>query len=221
MRRPNSQSHWDSTRVHNILINYISRLCTWASWKVGPCHHGTACSVGFNSDHNMCAERNIMIISFTSLLANAKRQMWRKAQRSGLHAVQWVGQFKTMGFINFYLYSGPHPATARQLILGGHTGQALVGFKPWAWSTAKQRRVTCSTQSASNLITLLNNAVLLRLYRVSQLEWTKRRECVPYVELYRHNPKHLYPKLNGYGDNDQRSLKLWQMLLTYWLPNTY
>jgi len=33
--------------------------------------------------------------------------------------------------------------------------------------------------------------------------------------------KHLYPKLNGYGDNGQRSLKLWQLLHTYWLPNTY
>ena len=35
------------------------------------------------------------------------------------------------------------------------------------------------------------------------------------------NPKHLCPKLNGYGDNGQRSLKLWQLLHTYWLPNTY
>ena len=34
-------------------------------------------------------------------------------------------------------------------------------------------------------------------------------------------PKHLYPKFNGYGDNGRRSLKLWQLLLTYWLPNTY
>ena len=46
------------------------------------------------------------------------------------------------------------------------------------------------------------------IYRVSQEEWTKLREGVPYVELYRYNPDHLYPKLNGYGDNDQRSLKL-------------
>ena len=46
------------------------------------------------------------------------------------------------------------------------------------------------------------------LYRVSQEKWTKLRESVPYVELYRCNPKHLYPKLNGYGDNGQRSLKL-------------
>jgi hypothetical protein len=49
----------------------------------------------------------------------------------------------------------------------------------------------------------------------------KLRESVPYVKIYQYNPKHLHPKLNGYGDNDQRSLKLWQLLLTYWLPNTY
>ena len=59
------------------------------------------------------------------------------------------------------------------------------------------------------------------LYRVSQEECVRLRESVPYVKLYRYNPKHLYPKLNGYGDNVQRSLNLWQLLLTYWLPNTY
>ena len=41
-------------------------------------------------------------------------------------------------------------------------------------------------------------------YRVSQEERTKLRESVPYVKLYRYNPKHLYPKLNGYGDNGHR-----------------
>jgi len=46
------------------------------------------------------------------------------------------------------------------------------------------------------------------IYRVSQEEWTKLWEGLPYVKLYRYNPKHLYPKLNGYGDNGQRSLKL-------------
>ena len=56
---------------------------------------------------------------------------------------------------------------------------------------------------------------------MSQEEWTKLRESVPYVKLYRYNPKHLCPNLNGYGDNGQRSLKLWQLLLTYWLQNTY
>ena len=46
------------------------------------------------------------------------------------------------------------------------------------------------------------------IYRVSQEECERLRESVPYVKLYRYNPKHLYPKLNGYGDNGQRSLKL-------------
>ena len=63
--------------------------------------------------------------------------------------------------------------------------------------------------------------IFIYLYRVSQEEWTKLPESVPYVKIYRYNPKHLYPKLNGYGDNGQRSLKLWQLLHTYWLPNTY
>ena len=59
------------------------------------------------------------------------------------------------------------------------------------------------------------------IYRVSQEECARLRESVPYVELYRYNLKHLCPNLNGYRDNGQRSLKLWQLLLTYWLPNTY
>ena len=56
---------------------------------------------------------------------------------------------------------------------------------------------------------------------MSQEECARLREGVPYVKVYRYNPKHLCPKLNGYGDNGQRSLKLWQLLLTYWLANTY
>jgi len=44
------------------------------------------------------------------------------------------------------------------------------------------------------------------LYRVSQEEWTKLRESVPYVKLHRYNPKDLYPKLNGYGDNGHRKV---------------
>jgi hypothetical protein len=46
------------------------------------------------------------------------------------------------------------------------------------------------------------------IYRVSREEYKKLRESVPYVKIYRYNPKHIYSKLNGYGDNGQRSLKL-------------
>jgi len=51
-------------------------------------------------------------------------------------------------------------------------------------------------------------AVAAYRYRVSQEGCAILRESVPNVKLYRYNPKHLYPKLNGYGDNGQRSLKL-------------
>jgi hypothetical protein len=37
---------------------------------------------------------------------------------------------------------------------------------------------------------------IIYIYSVSQEEWIKLRESVPYVKLYRYNPKHLYPKLN-------------------------
>jgi len=45
------------------------------------------------------------------------------------------------------------------------------------------------------------------IYRVSQEECARLREGVPYVKVYRCNPKHLCPKLNGYGDNGHR--KVW------------
>ena len=50
--------------------------------------------------------------------------------------------------------------------------------------------------------------VYVCIYSVSQEECAKLREGVPYVKVYQYNPKHLCPKLNGYGDNGQRSLKL-------------
>ena len=43
-------------------------------------------------------------------------------------------------------------------------------------------------------------------YRVSQEERAKLREGVSYIKLYRYNPKHLCPKLNGYGDKGQRKV---------------
>ena len=55
------------------------------------------------------------------------------------------------------------------------------------------------------------------IYRVSQEECEILRESVPYVKLYRYNPKHLYPKLNGYGDNGQR--KVWTSCISaFYMP---
>jgi len=56
------------------------------------------------------------------------------------------------------------------------------------------------------------------IYRVSQEERAKLRDGVPYVKLYRYNPKHLYPKFNGYGDNGHR--KVWASgVSTYCTPS--
>jgi hypothetical protein len=49
--------------------------------------------------------------------------------------------------------------------------------------------------------------IYIYIYRVSQEECASLREGVPYVKVHRYNPKHLYPKLNGYVDNGQR--KVW------------
>ena len=75
-------------------------------------------------------------------------------------------------------------------------------------------RMFCSTSYVIKVLILWSRQrPFLRLcihniYRVSKEERTKLREGVPYVKVYRYNPKHLYPKLNGYGDNGKRSLKL-------------
>ena len=50
-------------------------------------------------------------------------------------------------------------------------------------------------------------AVVKYIYMVSHELRLLLRESVPYVKLYRYNPKHLFPKLNGYGGNGQR--KVW------------
>ena len=43
----------------------------------------------------------------------------------------------------------------------------------------------------------------VHIYRVSQEVGARLREGVPYVKVYRYNPKQLCPKLNGYGYNGQ------------------
>jgi hypothetical protein len=50
--------------------------------------------------------------------------------------------------------------------------------------------------------------MVIYTYRLSQEESARLWEGVPYVKVCQYNPKHLYPKLNAYGDNGQRSLKL-------------
>ena len=47
-----------------------------------------------------------------------------------------------------------------------------------------------------------------------QEECARLRDSVPYVKVYRYNPKHLYPKLNGYREMAREK---WGLLA---VPNT-
>jgi hypothetical protein len=66
------------------------------------------------------------------------------------------------------------------------------------------------TVDSTNEVRIFSVYTKLYIYRVSQEECKKLRESVPCVKLYRYNPKHLYQKLNGYGDNGHR--KVWSSL---------
>ena len=99
----------------------------------------------------------------------------------------------------------------------------------WNWHRVPKRRPTTiwhrgNTQKTYTIFKsrrkfgIENVSAHLIPYRVSQEEWTKLRECVPYVELYQYNPKHLYPKLNGYGDNGQR--KVWTSCISAYCTST-
>ena len=81
------------------------------------------------------------------------------------------------------------------------------------WDRTSNLTTTSSFHTPSN--SLINNQATIRryivlyiypIYRVSQEKCARLREGVPYVKVYRYNPKHLCPKLNGYGDNGQRKV---------------
>jgi len=88
----------------------------------------------------------------------------------------------------------------------GCTPMPLVQTKSWRDSLPIDMLISAVSflvvaQSSSEIQEgLMNNSV-------SQEECARLREGVPYVKVYRYNPKHLCPNLNGYGDNGQR--KVW------------
>ena len=80
---------------------------------------------------------------------------------------------------------------------------------PWNWHVSnllKKKR-----EFLWNLLRLLRGVneciCVVSIYGVSRGECVRLQENIPYVKVHRSNPKHLYPKLNGYGDNGQR--KAW------------
>ena len=57
------------------------------------------------------------------------------------------------------------------------------------------------------LISFRKTNAVWTVYRCPGGRCARFRENVPYIKVHRSNPKHLHPKLNGYGDNGER--KVW------------
>ena len=77
-------------------------------------------------------------------------------------------------------------------------------------------RITCPNQA--NLLLFITHQIMHFYIQVSHELRSLLRESVPYVKIYRYNPKHLCPKLNGYGDNGHR--KVWASgVSTYCMPS--
>jgi len=60
-----------------------------------------------------------------------------------------------------------------------------------------------------------DNIYVTSVYRVSHELRSLLRESVPYVKVYRYNPKYLYPKLNGFGDNGKRKMDILRLHALY------
>jgi len=91
-------------------------------------------------------------------------------------------------------------ARGRRILLGDNIGGGTVVLRPIGFLSA---------------VFWISTGLPLYTYRVSHELRSLLRESVPYFKIYRYDPKHLYPKLNCYGDNGKRSLKVWQLLHTY------
>ena len=88
----------------------------------------------------------------------------------------------------------------------------------WSWWSGTGRVGAGISEWHYLLFVPTNSHTHIHICRVSQEECARLRESVPYVKLYRYNPKHLCPTLNGYGDNGQR--KVWASLVsTYCTPS--
>jgi hypothetical protein len=74
------------------------------------------------------------------------------------------------------------------------------------------------THSHTHIYLFIYIYTYLYIYRVSREECKILRESVPYVKIYRYNQKHLYPKLNGYGDKSQRKVWSTSGFHTLYLP---
>ena len=119
---------------------------------------------------------------------------------SACHVIRCSKHYSTLETLKMVHHAYCHSAMVYRIIFWGNsidnnkvflqqkrTMRTILGINPW--STCKPHFKTLGIRMPCTV------------YRVSQEECARLWESVPYVKVYRYNPKHLHPKLNGYGDN--------------------
>ena len=105
----------------------------------------------------------------------------------------------------------PHPSiptcTDCMQVCGRENGEKKNRFPYWKQTQFRQSRRHYNDWTIPDPFSTSTMYCLI-LYRVSQEECARLREGVPYVKVYRYNPKHLCSKLNGYGDIGARKVGL-------------
>jgi G:T-mismatch repair DNA endonuclease (very short patch repair protein) len=140
--------------------------------------------------HTCLRFRDVKTMNGDTLAERYEKTMTRSEQitRAGYQVeIQWECEFDE-GILSHHPELQTHPLVEQSLL---NTRESLYGGRTEAM------RLHYKTREEETIP-----------YRVSHELRSLLRESVPYVKIYRYNPKHLYPKLNGYGDNGQRSLKL-------------
>ena len=100
-------------------------------------------------------------------------------------------------------YFVPFIVSIRYLLFwvsNGHNSVTVQNWHMFIWNFSSQR----PRKSPPAVMPLSRETSCI--YRVSQEESARLRVGVPYVKVHRYNPKHICPKLNGDGDNGQRSV---------------
>ena len=107
----------------------------------------------------------------------------------------------------------------------------LISRLRWHHFLRRKFRVQISMQRQAffmgflRLLQMLGHSPGLRtptfVYRVSREECARLRENVPLIKIHPYNPKHLYPKLNGYRDNGERSVVFLRVHVLYLVRVTY
>jgi hypothetical protein len=132
------------------------------------------------------------------------RMCWRVRTHS---VVQLVVIFYRTGSLRYHKETPTVRPSPQQIYLHHTSLNTFTVTLPFMLRSSEWYLRPMSSDERKTCLCIHFRPYILYIYRVSQEECAKLRESASHVKVYRYNPKHLYQKLNGYGDNGQR--KVW------------